>query len=121
MKTLSYGDLNALNHVIGEIYATPNVELFYQTVFASIQSVIPSELSSFSEIGFHPTRSLKVIAGSTAHSSTQNKFLGAFNAHHTEHPLTPHCYSGKVVKVTTPPGMISRIRQFITSITAILI
>jgi len=51
VKTLSSADLIALNRVIAEIYASRDVEAFYQSVFSSIQSVIPCELVSFTERG----------------------------------------------------------------------
>jgi DNA-binding CsgD family transcriptional regulator len=100
METLSHNDILALNRVIGDIYTARDKDAFYQTVFTSVQNIIPYELGSFNDAITGTTRFLKVISASQDHSSVTQKLLPTLNAHLHEHPLTPHCFSGYVVKIT---------------------
>lgn len=102
MKTVSHNDFMALNRVIGDIYAARDAEAFYQAVFASIKTVIPCELSSFTEVDFAPTpvHCIKVICGSEQHSRLQGNLFGVFQALVHEHPFVPHINTAGVIKIT---------------------
>ena len=100
METLSHNDLLALNRAIGEIYAARDLESFYRSVFSSIQGIIPGELCSCADITLHPARFLNMQTRTEDHSLVSGKLLPALNAHLHEHPLSPHCFSGQVVKTT---------------------
>jgi len=100
METLFHHDILALNHAIGEIYTARDMESYYSSVFNSIQGIIPCELCSFNDVNLPTPRFMKVISASQDHSSVTQKFLPALNAHLHEHPLTPYCFSGDVVKTT---------------------
>ncbi len=100
MKTLSYSDLNALNHVVGEIYAARDLEAFYQAVFASIQSLIPFEYASFTDLHYQTSRVLKITLSSDARQNVATRLKPVLDAHFFTHPLIPSHSSADVVKVT---------------------
>jgi DNA-binding CsgD family transcriptional regulator len=98
METLSHNDLIGLNRAIGEIYATRDREMFFQSVFNSIQSLIPCELCSFNDVDLHPLRFLKVTTSSQQHHKVSSKLLPVFNAHIKGHPLAPQFFLERVFK-----------------------
>lgn len=100
MKNITQHDILALNRAIGEIYAARDMEMFYRSAFSSIQSLIPGELYSGSEVSIHPIRFLKLISASQEHDNVSTKFLPALNAHLHEHPLVPRFFSDTVSKTT---------------------
>jgi len=100
VKTLSYGDMLTFNQVVGEIYAARDMETFYQSVFASIQSIIPSEHSSFTDLNTQTHGVLKIVCNSDDHTTVVKQLAPVFHEHSLDHPLMPHCLSGDVVKVT---------------------
>jgi len=100
LKTLSYGDLNALNHAIGEIYAAKDVESFYRAVFTSIQSVIPSEYASFTDLGNKTNRIIKLTLSSDTRQTAAIKFKPVLDKHFFNHPLMSHRFSNSVAKIT---------------------
>jgi hypothetical protein len=87
MEALSHSDILALNRVISDIYTVRDLESYYRTVFTSIQSIIPYELSSFNNALTGTTRFLNIISASQDHSSVSQKLLSVLNAHLHEHPF----------------------------------
>jgi len=73
MENLSYNEFLALNRVIGEIHSARDLEMLYQSLFTSVQSIVPCEHCSINDIGFHPTRFLKSIASSQEHNNVISK------------------------------------------------
>lgn len=100
MESLSHQDILLLNQAIGEIYTARDHNTFFTTLFTVIESLIPAEYSSCSEISLNPTCFLKINASSLDHLEVTNKHQPALNAHIHEHPLTPHFMSETVFKTT---------------------
>lgn len=100
MKTLSHHDLLALNRAIGEVTTARDLKSYFGSVFSAIQSMVPCELCSCSEVSLSPTAFLKMTHASQTHSTVATKLLPALNAYIHEHPLAPRFFSDNVSKTT---------------------
>ena len=100
METLSHNDLLALNCAIGEIYSARDRESFLRVLFSSLQSLVPAEYCSCSEVSLNPTCFLKINYSSNDCLQVGLKHQEALNAHVREHPLHPVFMSDIVFKTT---------------------
>lgn len=100
METLSHLDLQALNRAIGEIYAARDMESYYRAVFTSIQSVIPSEYASFTDLRKKTNHIMKLTMSSDARQNVTIKLKPVLDEHFFSHPLMSSRFSNNVAKVS---------------------